>query len=229
MSLIHFKSVSKIYNSHSVALDNVTFEVEPKEFVSIVGKSGAGKSTLLKLLIAEEKPTGGRVFFDNQDVHKLKPQEIPFLRRRVGVIFQDYKLLPAKTAYENVSYAMEVGGASDADIKRDVPQVLELVGLGDRMSNFPHELSGGEKQRVTIARALVQRPDVLVADEATGNLDPINSWEIIKLLMKINEFGTTVVLATHNKEIVDSLGRRVIILDRGKLIRDEEKGKYIMA
>jgi len=229
MALIHFKNISKVYNAHSVALDNVSFEIEPKEFVSIVGKSGAGKSTLLKLLIAEESPTSGKVFFDNQDVHKLKSSDVPFLRRRIGVIFQDYKLLPQKTAHENVSYAMEIAGRTDTDIRRDVPQVLDLVGLGDRAGNFPHELSGGEKQRVAIARALVQRPDVLVADEPTGNLDPINTWEIIRLLMKINEFGTTVVLATHNKEIVDSLGKRVVILEGGKLIRDEEKGKYIMA
>jgi cell division transport system ATP-binding protein len=228
MSLISFKNISKVYNGHYVALDNVSFEIQPKEFVSIVGKSGAGKSTLLKLLIAEEKPTQGKILFDNLDVHRLKPNELPTLRRRIGAIFQDYKLLPNKTTYENVAYAMEVAGRQDADINRDVPQVLELVGLGEKAKNFTHELSGGEKQRVAIARALAQRPDVIVADEPTGNLDPINTWEIIKLLVKINEFGTTVVLATHNKEIVDSLGKRVIILDEGKLIRDEEKGTYIM-
>jgi len=229
MSLINFKNVSKVYNASTVALDNVTFEIQPKEFVSIVGKSGAGKSTLLKLLIAEEAPTSGKIYFDNKEVQRLKTNELPLLRRRIGAIFQDYKLLANKTAYENVAYAMEVAGRPEKDIRRDVPQVLELVGLGDRANNFPHALSGGEKQRVAIARALVQRPDVIVADEPTGNLDPINTWEIIKLLVKINEFGTTVVLATHNKEIVDSLGRRVIILDQGKLIRDEEKGTYIMA
>ncbi|MFN7088235.1 MAG: cell division ATP-binding protein FtsE, partial [Candidatus Paceibacteria bacterium] len=205
MALIHFKNVSKVYNAHSVALDNVSFEIQPKEFVSIVGKSGAGKSTLLKLLIAEEYPTSGKVVFDNQDVHKLRSNELPILRRRIGAVFQDYKLLAQKTAYENVAYAMEVAGRSDSEIKRDVPQVLELVGLQDKANNFPHQLSGGEKQRVAIARALVQRPDVIVADEPTGNLDPINTWEIIKLLLKINELGTTVLLATHNKDIINYL------------------------
>lgn len=226
--MIHFKNVSKVYNSHAVALDDVTFEIQSKEFVSVVGKSGAGKTTLLKLLLAEEKPTAGRIFFDNHDVHKMKPHELPHLRRRIGVVFQDYKLLPDKTTYENVAYAMEAAGRPDSEIKRDVPQVLGLVGLTDKRENFPHQLSGGEKQRVTIARALIQRPDVIVADEPTGNLDPMNTWEIIKLLLKINEFGTTVILASHNKEIVDSLDRRVIILDEGKMIRDEEKGKFIM-
>lgn len=228
MTLVSFKNVSKVYNAHSVALDDITFEIQAKEFVSIVGKSGAGKSTLLKLLIAEESPTAGRIFFDNHDIHKLKPQELPVLRRRIGAVFQDYKLLPQKTAYENVAYAMEVAGRPENEIKRDVPQVLDLVGLTEKGGNFPHQLSGGEKQRVAIARALVQRPDVIVADEPTGNLDPMNTWEIIKLLLKINEFGTTVILASHNKEIVDSLDRRVIILEQGKLVRDEEKGKFIM-
>jgi cell division transport system ATP-binding protein len=226
--VIAFKNVSKVYNSNSVALDNVTFEISPKEFVSVVGKSGAGKSTLLKLLIAEEAPTSGRVYFDNQDVHRLPSRELPRLRRRIGSIFQDYKLLPDKTAYENIAYAMEVAGRSDSEIKRDVSQVLELVGIADKAGNFPQQLSGGEKQRVTIARALVQRPDVIMADEPTGNLDPINTAEIIRLLLKINEFGTTVILATHNKEIVDALERRVVILEQGKVVRDELEGKYVM-
>jgi len=229
MPLIYFKNVSKIYDANSVALDDVTFKVEPKEFVSIVGRSGAGKSTLLKLLIAEEKPTSGKVYFDGQDVARLRPGNLPALRRRVGAVFQDFKLLPKKTAYENVAFAMEAAGYSQKEISRDVAEVLELVGITDRASNFPHELSGGEKQRVAIARALVQRPDVIMADEPTGNLDPINAWEILRLLIKINEFGTTVLLATHNKDVVDSVGRRVILLDKGKIISDEEKGKYVLA
>jgi cell division transport system ATP-binding protein len=228
MNIVAFENISRVYNSHAVALDNVTFAVEKGEFISLAGKSGAGKTTLLKLLIAEERPTKGKVLFNEQDVHKMPVRYLPVLRRKIGMVFQDYKLLPNKTAYENVAYAMEVAGMSDHDIGHDVPQVLEIVGLGDRAENFPSALSGGEKQRIAIARALVQRPEVIVADEPTGNLDPINTWEIIKLLIKINELGTTVILATHNKEIVDSLERRVVILDNGKLIRDEQKGKYII-
>lgn len=229
MSLIYFKNVSKIYDANSVALKDATFKIEPKEFVSFVGRSGAGKSTVLKLLIAEDYPTEGKVYFDGQDVSRLRHGQLPFLRRRVGAVFQDFKLLPKKNAYENVAFAMEVAGYSEKDIHRDVPEVLELVGIADRARNFPHELSGGEKQRVTIARALVQRPDVIMADEPTGNLDPINAWEILRLLIKINEYGTTVLLATHNKDVVDAIGRRVILLDCGKIISDEEKGKYVLA
>jgi cell division transport system ATP-binding protein len=228
MNIIAFENISKVYNSHAIALDGVTFAVEKGEFVSLAGKSGAGKTTLLKLLIAEERPTKGRVLFSGQDVNKMPVRYLPVLRRKIGMVFQDYKLLSNKTAFENVAYAMEVGGLTDQDIKRDVPQVLDIVGLGSRAENFPSALSGGEKQRVAIARALVQRPEVIVADEPTGNLDPINTWDIIKLLVKINELGTTVLLATHNKEIVDSLERRVVILDDGRLIRDEQKGKYII-
>lgn len=228
MAIVSFQNVSKIYNSHSVALDNVSFEIERGEFVSLAGKSGAGKSTVLKLLIAEESPSKGRVFFDGRDVQKIPSKELPLLRRKIGMIFQDYRLLAHKTAYENIAYAMEVAGMSEEDIARDVKQVLELVGLLDRADNFPNALSGGEKQRVAIARALVQRPELIIADEPTGNLDPINTWEIIKLLVKINELGTTVILATHDKEIVDTLEKRVIILERGRVIKDEKKGKYII-
>lgn len=228
MRIINFDSVSKIYNSHSIALQNVSLAIDKGEFVSIAGKSGAGKSTLLKLLIAEERPTKGRVLFYNQEIHKIPNTQLPKYRRKIGMVFQDYRLLPNKTAYENIAYAMEVNGFLDKDIEKDVPQVLDLVGLRDRAINFPHALSGGEKQRVAIARALVQRPEVIVADEPTGNLDPLNAYEIIRLLLKINELGTTVILATHNKEIIDSLGKRVVILDKGKLIRDEENGKYLI-
>jgi cell division transport system ATP-binding protein len=228
MALIYFKNVSKVYDQNA-ALEGVTLKIEPKEFVSIVGRSGAGKSTMFKLLLAEEKPTAGKVYFDGQDVARLRPHQLPYLRRRIGVVFQDFRLLPKKTAYENVAFAMEAAGYPEKDIKRDVPEVLELVGIADRARNFPHELSGGEKQRVAIARALVQRPDVITADEPTGNLDPINAWEILRLLVKINEYGTAVILATHNKDLVDAVGRRVVLLDRGKVISDEEKGKYVLA
>jgi len=226
--MIKFQSITKIYPPNTVALENISFEVKPKEFVSIVGKSGGGKTTLLRLLLAEEKPTKGRVFFDGVDVHKIKKSKYYFLRRRIGVIFQDYKLLPTKTAYENIAYVMEVMGKSEEEITRSVPQVLEIVGLTEKANNFPAQLSGGEKQRVAIARALIHRPDVILADEPTGNLDPYNSSEIIRLLMKINEMGTIVILATHDKEIINSLKKRVITLEDGKIIRDEERGRFIL-
>ncbi len=227
--MIKFENVSKIYNSHSAALKNVSVEVGSHEFVSVVGKSGAGKTTLLKLLLAEEKPTGGKIFFNRQDVINVKQNELPFLRRQIGAIFQDFKLLPNKTAYENVAFAMQVVGKSEAEIKNDVSKVLDLVGLKDKAGNFPKELSGGEKQRVAIARALVHRPMVIVADEPTGNLDPINTWDIIRLLVKINELGTTVILATHDKEIINALEKRVVILEGGTVTRDENPGRYILS
>ena len=227
--MIKFENVSKIYNSRSAALKNVSFEVGSHEFVSVVGKSGAGKTTLLKLLLAEEKPTSGKIFFNRQDVISVKQNELPFLRRQIGAIFQDFKLLPNKTAYENVAFAMQVVGKSEAEIKNDVSKVLDLVGLKDKAGNFPKELSGGEKQRVAIARALVHRPMVIVADEPTGNLDPINTWDIIRLLVKINELGTTVILATHDKEIINALEKRVVILEGGTVTRDENPGRYILS
>lgn len=226
--MIIFEKVSKIYSPTSVALKDVTLRVNPREFVSLVGPSGAGKSTVLKLLIAEERPTEGKIFFDGMEVTSLHPRNLPNLRRRVGMIFQDYKLLPEKTAYENISFAMEAAGRGDAEISENVSEALELVDLVDRRGNFPHELSGGEKQRVAVARAIINQPDVLLADEPTGNLDPVNTWEIVRLLEKINELGTTVILATHDKQVVDHLGRRVISIDKGEIIRDEEKGKYII-
>ncbi len=226
--MIFFDNVSKIYNHHSVALKNVNLRVEPKEFVFLVGSSGAGKTTLLKLLIREETPTDGKIFLDGIEVTDIGIGEMHKVRRRIGTVFQDYKLLPTKTAYENIAFVMEAAGRADAEIEEDVPEVLELVGLSNKRDNFPHQLSGGEKQRVAIARALVNRPDVILADEATGDLDPINTLEIVKLLEKINELGTTVVLATHNKEIVNSADRRVIVLDKGEIISDKEKGKYLL-
>ena len=226
--MIYFDRVSKVYSPTSIALEDVSFAVEPQEFVSIVGQSGSGKTTLLKLLLAEEKPTSGHVFFESLDVHKLSNGELPKVRRRMGAVFQDYKLLPTKTAYENVAFALEAAGKTPEAIGQDVPQVLELVGLMDKAWHFPSELSGGELQRVAIARAIVNRPDVVLADEPTGNLDPLNTWEIIKLLEKINELGTTVVLATHDKEVINSLKRRVITLEKGKMVRDEERGRYVL-
>lgn len=232
--MIRFENVTKIYSLSSsgrketVALQNISFEIKKREFVSIVGRSGAGKTTLLKLILGEEKPSQGKIFFDGQDITKLKERELPKLRRKIGTIFQDYKLLPKKTAYENVAYVMEALGFSDAEIKRDVPKVLEIVGLADKTNNFPAELSAGERQRLAIARALIHRPEVILADEPTGNLDPYNTDEIIKLLLKIHEMGTTLVLATHDKDIVNRLKKRVITLENGKIIRDEEKGRFIL-
>ena len=225
--MVKFENISKIYPPDTVALDDVSFEIKEKEFVSIVGKSGAGKTTLLKLLLAEEKPSQGRIFFDNQDLSLIKSEDLPFLRRKIGAVFQDYKLLPSKTAYENVAYAMEVIGASDFEIARDVPEVLKIVGLTERINNFPAELSGGERQRVAIARALIHRPEIILADEPTGNLDPYNTLEIIRLLLKINELGTTVVLATHNRDTINRLEKRVITLEEGRMVRDEEVGRFI--
>ena len=227
--MISFQNVSKIYNSHSVALENVSFTIQPNEFVSIVGRNGAGKSTIIKLLIGEEKPTKGRIFFGHHEVNKMKPQELPALRRQIGIVFQDFRLLPAKTAAENIAFALEVEGRAQSEIDEFVPQVLDMVGLAYRAHNFPHELSGGEKQRVAIARAMIHHPAVVVADEPTGNLDPLNAAEIVKILLKINELGTTVILVSHNKDMVNSVHRRVISLDNGKIIRDEEKGKYVLA
>jgi len=231
--MIEIKNVSKIYYSRSdrqpiIALDNVSFKINKKEFVSVVGKSGAGKTTLLKLILAEEKPTKGKIYFGNQDVHQLKKSKILWLRRRIGVVFQDYKLFPLKTTYENVAYIMQVMGTTDQEINRDVPQVLDIVGLTNRADNFPKELSGGERQRLAIARALIHRPDVILADEPTGNLDPYNTLEIVRLLKRIYEMGTTVVLATHDKELINSLGKRVITLDEGRVVRDEQRGRFIL-
>ena len=233
--MISFQNITKKYfltNDNtkitSVALDDVSFSVDNKEFVSIVGKSGAGKTTLLKLLLAQEKPTSGDVFFEKQNINNVATKDLPELRRKIGSVFQDYKLISSKTVYENVAYIMEVIGASDEEIKRDVPKVLDIVGLNDKLGNFPAQLSGGEKQRVAIARALIHRPVVILADEPTGNLDPYHTFEIIQLLRKINGMGTTVVLSTHNKEVINNLGKRVITLEKGKLVRDEERGRFIL-
>ena len=226
--MIQFEKVSKIYPPNSVAVQDVSFTISQGEFISLVGKSGAGKSTLLELFLREEFPSEGRVLFQGDDVHLIKDSLVPEFRRKVGAVFQDYKLLPNKTAYENIAYIMEVMGAGEEDIVRDVSEVLEIVGLIERAHHYPAQLSGGEKQRVAIARALIHRPDVIIADEPTGNLDPYHTRDIISLLIKINELGTTVILATHNKEVINRLGKRVITLDGGKLMRDEEKGKFMI-
>lgn len=226
--MIIFKNVKKIYPGalHTVALDEINFEIEKGDFVSLVGHSGAGKSTLLKLITAEEKPTSGEILFDKEDISKLTSRELPFHRRRIGTVFQDFKLLPKKTVYENVAFALEVSDHTNKEIESSVPQILEIVGLTHKADSYPREISGGEQQRVAIARALVHRPALIIADEPTGNLDPISSWGIIQLLLKINQLGTTVLLATHNKDIINRIKKRVITLDQGRMIRDHSKGRY---
>lgn len=226
--MIVFDRVSKIYPDNSVALDGVTLSIEPKEFISIVGPSGAGKTTLLKLFLAEEKPTEGAIYYESTNIHTLNKKEIDAFRRNVGMVFQDYRLLPNKTVYENIAFTMEAAGRTDEEIESDVPHVLELVDLTPKIWNFPRELSGGEKQRVAIARALVNEPDIIIADEPTGNLDPANTYDIVQILKKINDLGTTVILATHNKGIIDLLKRRVVALERGKVVRDDKSGKYFV-
>lgn len=226
--MITFQNISKIYHPDIIALENVSFKVGKGEFLILAGRSGAGKTTLLKLILGEENPTKGRAFFENQEIQKIKRSQLSYLRRKIGAVFQDYKLLESKTASENVAFALEVIGTTDEEIKRDVPRVLEIVGLRDKQQAFPRQLSAGERQRTAIARALIHRPIIILADEPTGNLDPYNTSEIIGLLEKINEFGTTVVLATHNKEIIKKLKKRTIVLDQGKVIRDDEKGGLIL-
>jgi len=226
--MIYFDNVSKTYADNSVALEGVTFSIEPKEFISIVGHSGAGKSTLLKMLLAEEQPSEGSVFYESKNIHKLKKNEMNEFRRSIGVVFQDFRLLPNKTVYENIAFAMEAAGKPDDEIEGDVPHVLDLVDLGHKIWAFPHELSGGEKQRVAIARAIVNQPDIIIADEPTGNLDPINTYDIVQILKKINDLGTTVLLTTHNKGVIDSLGKRVITMVDGKIVRDDKEGRYIL-
>jgi len=226
--MIYFQNVSKVYSPVCAALEDVNFTIEKGEFVSIVGQSGAGKTTLLKLFLAEEKPSSGNVFLDSLDIHSLRKKDLHLLRKRVGVVFQDFRLLSTKTAYENIAFAMQAAGRSEEEIEENVPQVLEVVDLVEKSFNFPSELSGGERQRVAIARAIVNRPDIIIADEPTGNLDPLNIHEIIELLKKVHELGTTVILTTHNKGVIDLLGRRVITLEKGKVIRDDKKGKYVL-
>lgn len=226
--MIYFDRVTKIYGDETNALKDVDLKIKPSEFVSLVGHSGAGKTTLIKMLLAEESPTEGSIFFESNNIQELKKRDVKKLRRRIGTIFQDFRLLNNKTVYENIAFAMEASGLLDEDIESDVPHVLELVGLTRKYNNFPNELSGGEQQRVAIARAIVTRPDVIVADEPTGNLDPSNTFEIVEILRKINDLGTTVILTTHNKGVIDALGRRVITMEDGRIITDDDSGKSTM-
>lgn len=229
--MIKFKDVSTIYdNDESIEiLNGVNLEIKDGEFVSIIGSAGAGKSTLLRLLTRELSPYKGEVVLDGVNLSQIPSGAIPLLRRKIGTVYQDFKLLSAKTAFENVAFAMEVCGADKEEIDIDVPKILGIVGLGDKLKSFPHQLSGGEKQRLAIARALIHRPKIILADEPTGNLDPVNSYDVVKLLMKINELGTTVILATHNREVVNAIGRRVITIENGKIVRDQvENGKYVI-
>jgi len=227
--MIELKNISAVHEDGFVALHEINLNITDGEFVSIVGPAGAGKSTLLRTLTRELVPTGGDVLIDGINLASLSNDDIPLLRRKIGTIFQDFKLLSARNAFENVAFALEVVGAPSARIKEDVPKALDIVGLADKAANFPLQLSGGEKQRLAIARALIHRPRIILADEPTGNLDLVNSHDVIQLLQKINELGTTVVLVTHNREVVDALSRRVVTMEKGKIVRDQtENGKYII-
>jgi cell division transport system ATP-binding protein len=224
--MIKTDRVTKIYKDSVVALEDVNIEVRKGEFLFIVGPSGSGKSTFIRLLLKEEEPTRGSIWVAGKDIAQLSPWKVPYLRRNVGTVFQDFKLLPDKTVFENVAFALEVIGKPRNVIDRRVPEILELVGLGEKLNNYPEELSGGEQQRVSIARAFVNRPLILLADEPTGNLDPSTSVEIMKLLDRINRTGTTVIMATHDNAIVDAMRRRVVQLDEGNVVRDQARGVY---
>lgn len=226
--MIHLKGVTKQYPGNIIAIRNITLHIEPGEFVSVVGQSGAGKSTIVRLLMAEEAASRGRIIVGGWDITDIKRREIPVLRRQIGVVFQDYKLLRKKTIFENVSFALEVCGEPRQKIKTLVPQLLKIVGLENQQRRFPDQLSGGEQQRVSIARALAHRPKLLLADEPTGNLDSLNAQEIIDVLRKINELGTTIMLVTHNRDIVNALKKRVITLDHGEIISDQAVGRYVL-
>jgi len=224
--VIKFDKVDKFYAEDAPVLKGINLEIKEGEFISLVGPSGSGKSTFLKLIYAEEKPTEGNVLFGEISIATIKKSKLPAHRRNIGTIFQDFKLLPKRTAFENVAYAMEVSGFSKVEIEEDVPQILEIVGLQNKANKFPHQLSGGEQQKVAIARALVNKPLVIIADEPTGNLDPESSQDIVELLLEINKLGKTIVLASHDKEIVDRANKRVVALDNGKIVCDTKKGKY---
>lgn len=230
--MIKFNNVTKIYpdpkGTHTVVLQNVSFEIKEGEFVSVVGKSGAGKSTLVHLILGMEAPTSGEVYFNNLNLGEASHLEIQEIRRKIGSIYQDYKLLPKKTVYENVAYIMQVEGRENKEIEEEVTKVLDIIGLKDKVNNFPDQLSGGEQQRLAVARALVNQPDIIIADEPTGNLDPYNTYEVISLLQKINQAGKTIILATHDREIINKLGKRVITLENGKVLRDEAEGRFII-
>lgn len=224
--MLYFENVKKEYPGGFVVLDDINLTIDKGEFVSLVGHSGAGKTTLIKMLLAEEKPSYGKVSFHSNQVHKLKGRNLISYRRKIGVVFQEFRLLSNKTVFENIAFAMEAAGKTDREIMKDVPHVLDLVDLKNKIFHFPDQLSGGEKQRVAIARALVNRPEIIIADEPTGNLDPVNTYDIIQILKKINDLGTTVILTTHNKGIIDHLKKRVITMENGTIIKDEKIGKY---
>lgn len=226
--MVKLDNVTKYYAHDIIGLKDVNLHIKPKEFVSIVGQSGAGKSTLVKLLIAEEKPDEGSITIGGWNITGIRKSRVPVLRRQIGVVFQDFKLLPQKTVFENIAFAAEVCGESNKKIRQIVPQALSIVNLEDKAERYPNQLSGGERQRVVIARSLIHRPKLLIADEPTGNLDSFNTKEIIDLLLRINDFGTTVILVTHNREVVNSLKKRVITLSEGKIISDKEQGKYVL-
>lgn len=224
--MIRFINVSKTYDNGTKALNNINISIDKGEFVFLVGPSGAGKSTIIKLLLKEEEPTGGTLTLNNMDITKVRNRKIPYIRRNIGVVFQDFRLLPNKTVYENISFAMEIVGAHPKEIRRNVPMVLSMVDLSGKAYSYPDQLSGGEHQRVSIARAIVNSPPVLIADEPTGNLDPDTAWDIMKVLKDINRRGTTVLMATHAKDIVNNMKKRVIAIEAGRIVRDEEKGVY---
>ncbi|MBT4209995.1 MAG: cell division ATP-binding protein FtsE [Candidatus Komeilibacteria bacterium] len=226
--MIKLIDLNKTYNKEVQAIKNISLHIKPGEFVSIVGQSGSGKSTLVKLIIAEERPDVGKIIIGGWDIIGIKDRELPTLRRQLGVIFQDFKLLPKKTVFENVAFAMETCGFKSSEIQKTVSQIISLVGLKGKDDRYPSQLSGGEQQRVAIARSLVHKPKLLIADEPTGNLDSINTREIIDLLKKINNMGTTIVLVTHNKDVVNSLHSRVITLDSGQIISDQSQGRYLL-
>ncbi len=226
--MIYFDNVTKEYRDGTPALEEVTLSIAPKEFVSIVGQSGAGKTTLVKTLLAELKPSSGSVFFESVDIHTLPSTSLHHYRRKLGTVFQDFRLIPNKTAYENIAFAMEAAGRPDDEIESDVPYILDLVDLSDKAEHFPWQMSGGEQQRVAIGRAIVNQPDVIIADEPTGNLDPVNTFEIMEILKKINELGTTIILTTHNKGVVDAMKKRVITMEKGRVVRDDPNGHYIL-
>ena len=224
--MIKFENVDKEYDNGVKAMSNINLSIEKGEFVFLVGPSGAGKSTLIKLILKEENPTSGKIYLNNKDITNVKNRKVPYIRRNVGVVFQDFRLLPNKTVYENIAFAMEIIGSHSKEIRRNVPMVLSMVNLSKKADYYPDQLSGGEHQRVAIARAIVNNPPILIADEPTGNLDPDTAWEIMKLLRDINRRGTTILMATHAKEIVDAMQKRVIEIEKGMIGRDEEKGVY---